>query len=103
VSDRELTELANNVRYLRAPRPPVDGGGGGGDHERMEQRISALEAANLETRDRLARIETRLETVATKADLHQEMHATTWKFISWTTGIGIALIGATMGIVKAMH
>lgn len=49
---------------------PVDSGGGGGDHGGMEARISALEAANLETRDRLARIETRLDSVATKADLN---------------------------------
>jgi hypothetical protein len=36
----------------------------------MEARISALEGAHLETRDRLARIETRLDHMATKADLN---------------------------------
>ncbi len=76
----------------------------------MEARISALEAANLETRDRLARIETRMDSLATKEDvaltraaLHQEINSQTWKFVTWTTTIGIALIGATFSIAKLVH
>src|ERR1700739_4237180 len=60
--------------------PPYDGG--------MEARISALEAANLETRDRLIKIETRLESVATKedlanlrAELHSSLNNQTWRII----------------------
>ncbi|WP_052409815.1 hypothetical protein [Paraburkholderia oxyphila] len=47
----------------------IDSAGGGGDDGGMESRVKALEDANLETRDRLARIETRFDTLATKADL----------------------------------
>ncbi|MBN6728765.1 hypothetical protein [Burkholderia multivorans] len=91
------------------PKPPVDTGGGGGDDGHMEARISALEAANLETRDRLARIETRLDSVATKADLH-ELGASlnksivdqTWKMIGWMTTICTALVAITAGIVKLL-
>lgn len=72
-------------------------------HGGMEARISALESANLDTRDRLAGIETRLETVATKEDLHRELAAQTWRFVTWTPTIGIALIGATFAIAKLVH
>lgn len=75
---------------------PVDGGGGGGHDGGMESRISALEAANLETRDRLARIETRLEAVATKADLHEALHSLTWKII----GACAALVAAAYFVAK---
>ncbi|PRF51349.1 hypothetical protein C6Q28_29410 [Burkholderia multivorans] len=87
----------------------VDTGGGGGDDGRMEARIAALEAANLDTRDRLARIETRLDSVATKADLH-ELGASlnksivdqTWKMIGWMTTICTGLVAITAGIVKLL-
>ncbi|WP_186066003.1 hypothetical protein [Burkholderia gladioli] len=75
----------------------------------MEARIAALEAANLETRDRLARIETRLESVATKGDLHELMASTNkaladqaWKMITWMTGICGLLVAATAAIVKLL-
>ncbi|KVE33734.1 hypothetical protein WS68_11205 [Burkholderia sp. TSV86] len=73
----------------------------------METRISALEAANLETRDRLARIETRLDSVATKADLldvkatlHQEINAQTWKLVTFVCSFGTALVAATYFLAK---
>ncbi|MBR8123252.1 hypothetical protein KDW39_08830 [Burkholderia multivorans] len=62
----------------------------------MESRIAALEAANLETRDRLARIETRLDSVTTKADLHEALHSMTWKII----GSIAVLVGAVYYIAK---
>lgn len=102
----------------------VDSEDSGGDHRGMEARISALEAANLETRDRLARIETRLESVATKADLNaaigeieksfagveksfvgversfatmeKSLHALTWRII----GSCSLLVGASYFIAK---
>ncbi|MPV65840.1 hypothetical protein [Burkholderia sp. BE17] len=74
----------------------VDGGGGGGNDGGMESRIAALEAASLETRDRLTRIETRLESVATKADLHETLHTMTWKII----GAVAVLVGAVYYIAK---
>lgn len=75
--------------------PPYDDG--------MEARVSKLEAFAQDARDRLARIETRLESVATKSDLHNELHALSWKMISWTTGIGAALCAAVYFIAKNVH
>jgi hypothetical protein len=74
-----------------------------GDDGCMEARISALEQANLETRDCLMRIETRMEALASKEDLHQEINAQTWRFVIWATTIGIALVGATFSIAKLIH
>ena len=70
-------------------------GGGGG----LEDRVKALEEAALVTRDRLARIEVRVEQCATKEDLHREMNAVTTKFVGWmwavlgtyTTAVGLFL------------
>ncbi len=56
----------------------------------MEARIAQLEAFAVEARERLARIEARLEQTATKADLH-EQSATMIKWIVGTvSGLGIA-------------
>lgn len=59
----------------------------------MEARIIALEKFAVDTCDRLARIETRLETFVTKADLHQELHRMTWRLL------GGALTGASALVV----
>jgi len=45
----------------------------------MEARIIDLEAFAVDARDRLARIETRMDTFATKVDLHRELHVMTWR------------------------
>lgn len=97
----------NNVisgKFSQDAKPvKVDGGGGNGNDGGMEARISALESANLETRDRLARIETRLDSVTTKADLHEavsniekSLHALTWRII----GSCALLVGAAYFIAK---
>lgn len=89
----------------------VDGGGGGGEDGGMGARIVALEAANFETRDRLARIETRLDPMMTKADLfelrddmrvalHREINAQTWKLVTFGCSFGTALVAATYFIAK---
>lgn len=69
----------------------------------MEARISALEAANLETRDRLARIETRLDSVATREDLHKEITAQTWRLVTFVCSFGTALVAATYFIAKHVN
>ncbi|MFA9219159.1 MAG: hypothetical protein ACEQSK_18915 [Sphingomonadaceae bacterium] len=60
----------------------------------MENRVEKLEEFAVETRERLARIESRLEQMVTKADLHefgarmQELNATT---VRWIVGIGVGM------------
>ena len=65
----------------------------------MEARIIALEEFAVDARDRLARIETRLDTFATKADLHRELHRMTWRLF----GGASALVGIVYWIARNIH
>ena len=65
----------------------------------MEARIIALEEFAVDARDRLARIETRLDTFATKADLHRELHDMTWRLF----GGASALVGIVYWIARNIH
>ena len=65
----------------------------------MEARIIALEEFAVDARDRLARIETRLDTFATKADLHSELHGLTWRLF----GGASALVGIVYWIARNIH
>ena len=69
----------------------------------MEARIIALEDFAVETRDRLARIETRLDTFVTKADLHQELHSMTWKLLGGAISGATALVGIVYWIARNIH
>ena len=66
----------------------------------METRVTALENFATETRDRLARMETRMDiffdNYATKADLHKELHAMTWRLL----GGASALVGIVYWVVR---
>ena len=64
--------------------PPYDGD--------MEARVIKLEDFAVDTRERLTRIETRLDQTATKADLH-ELSASMIKWMVGTAvGLGVAAI-----------
>ena len=65
----------------------------------MEARIIALEEFAVDARDRLARIETRLDIFATKADLHRELHGLTWRLF----GGASALVGIVYWIARNIH
>ena len=69
----------------------------------MEARVIALEDFAIETRDRLARIETRLGTFVTKADLHQELHSMTWKLLGGAMSGASALVGIVYWIARNSH
>jgi len=64
----------------------------------METRISDLEAFAVDARDRLARIETRLDTFATKEDLHRELHGMTRRLL----GGASALVGIVYWIARTV-
>ena len=78
--------------FDQAGGPPYDGD--------MEERVAKLEDFAQDTRDRLARIETKLDTFATKEDLHKVIHDQTWKLIGAAGGIGTALVGITYFIAR---
>jgi len=62
----------------------------------VEARIIALEKFAVDTRERLTRIETRLNTFATKEDLHRELHGMTWRLFGGAT----ALVGVVYWIAR---
>ena len=68
------------------PQPPDD----------MEARMRAVE-------DAVLRINTILPTLATKEDLAREINAQTWRFVTWTTSVGIALTAAVYFIARNVH
>ena len=68
----------------------------------METRMIALEKFAVETCDRLARIETRLDTFATKADLHQELHRVTLRLFGGTMAGASALVGVVYWIARSV-
>ena len=76
---------------------PVDGGGKPPYDGDMEARVTKLEDFAVDTRERLTRIETKLEnivgTMATKA----EMHDMTAQMVKWIVGtaIGLGAVGIT--------
>lgn len=98
----EAEELIRRIRNMPPPPkgPGVDGKPGSSDDGGMEARISALEAANLETRDRLIKIETRMDSLASKEDLHKELSAQTWRLVTFVCSFGTALVAATYFIAK---
>lgn len=72
----------------------------------MQARVSVLEAANLEIRDRLIKIETRLNALASKedlanlrAELHASLNMQTWRIIGAVT----LLTGAAYYLAKFVH
>jgi hypothetical protein len=69
-----------------------DGGGGGGYDDFMEARVAKLEEFVTDARERLTKIDTRLDgmdtRMATKADLHENANS----MIKWVVGTA-ALLG----------
>lgn len=96
-------EAKSKVPYFRdesgsrriQPRPSFDGGDGGGYDDGMETRVGKLEEFVNDARDRLTRIETRLDQTATSAQMHKEITDQTWRLVSFVCGFGTALVAAT--------
>jgi len=74
------------------PFPRLQSSGGPPHNEGMEARVAKLEDFAQDTRERLTRIETKLDSFATKADL-QEMSGSMIKWMVGTAvGLGVAAI-----------
>jgi len=86
----------NPNRHLRVvgskELPP---GGGGGDNDDMEARVRILESTMTDVRERLARIETRLDQTTTKEDA-AKMETS---IIKWFVGTAVVL--ATLAFAAA--
>jgi len=84
-----------NKDYVHEPEPPFDGGGEPPDNGDMENRVLKLEYFAEETRDRLVRIETKLETFATKEDLADAKA----DLVKWIVGTAVALGSAAIVVM----
>jgi hypothetical protein len=65
----------------------------------VQERVTKLERFESDTRERLARIETRLDTCATKEDLHRALHGMTWKLLGGSS----ALLMVVFWLAKNIH
>lgn len=91
--------MANKVTPIdvwrkQTSRGPIDGGGNPPYDGDMELRVKALESTVSDIRERLAKIDARLDSVATSTDLHKEIGAQTWKLVTFVTGFGSILCAA---------
>lgn len=77
--------------------PPAGGGGGGGTIETMESRVAKLESTLQQLQTDVAVMKA---NYATREDLHKAINEQTWKLITWTTGLGAVLVGATFWIAR---
>jgi hypothetical protein len=85
------------------------GGGnppGGGN---VEARVAKLEATMSDVQVRLIRIESSLEHMATKADLHEmattfhkAMNEQTWKFLAGATGMSALFATIAFGLARVL-
>ena len=77
-----------------------DGGGGGGYDDPMESRVAKLEEFVVDARERLMKIETRLDQTATKSDIGDirvDMHKGFVDMTKWVVGTAVGMGAA--GIV----
>lgn len=75
---------------------PLKTGGDPPDNGDMEARVVKLEDFAVETRDRLTRIETKLDATATKAEVH-DLKA---ELIKWIVGVAIGLGAAGITVMS---
>ncbi|GAC1520528.1 MAG: hypothetical protein NVS3B11_20000 [Collimonas sp.] len=94
----ELKQMTGKRAQPRHEKTRLAAGDGRGYDIDMNTRITELEGFALDTRDRLSRIEARLDTCATKSDvkdlestMHKELHGLTWKLIG-IAGVMVSMV-----------
>lgn len=75
----------------------------------LEKRVEKLETATADVQVRLIRVESKLDLVATKADMAQlqgemfkAMNEQTWKFIGAATGMSALFAAIAFGLARAL-
>ena len=90
-----MAEFAHDIsahQKIRELARKIEDGGGPPHNGNMETRVIKLEDFAQDTRDRLTRIETKLDSTATKAEMH-DLKAEMIKWIVGTAiGLGVAAI-----------
>jgi hypothetical protein len=93
-------EFAHQVDALRQMSAPLDSGGEPPDDGRMEARIAHLETFAADAKERLVKIETRLDQTATKSDL-LEMSTSLVKWVVGSAlGLGVSAITVTTFVLN---
>lgn len=69
----------------------ITGGGEPPDNGRMDHCVAHPEQFAQESRDRLTRIDSRLDATASREDLHCELHALSWKLALLCTSLTAAV------------
>lgn len=94
-------DKAIRLRNTRGNEPP-------GGHT-MDARVTKLEATMNDAQVRLIRIESSLEHMATKADLHEmattihkAMNEQTWKFLAGATGMSALFATIAFGLARVL-
>jgi len=75
----------------------------GPENGAMKHQASAQARGTSSLRDRLIRVEARLEHMPTRCELHRAITGQTWRIVTWTTGVCTALTTATFAIAKWVH
>lgn len=102
IPSENLHYISDEIKRMREAEKAkgFDGGGGGGYDEGMETRVAKLEEFVVDARERLTKIETRLEQTATKADIGDirvDMHKGFVDMTKWVVGTAVGMGAA--GIV----
>lgn len=79
------------IRRRPPGSPPVDVVAQPPNNEKMEQRVTELEKAVLQ-------INSTLPHLVTRGDLHKEMNAQTWRFVTFVTSF-VSIAGAILTAV----
>lgn len=123
--------MSDNIHYLESrfrdteqflhSNKTYGGGSGPGGGDGMEKRIEALEKAVPEIRERLARVETKLDSIerhmVTKADLLEEtsglnqaianfrtdIQSLETRLLKWFVGTAAALSAVAFGVARLIH
>lgn len=109
----QLIEQLERFTDNHGHEPPSGGGGG----PTLETRVAKLETLAEKTGERLGAIErdvavlrtqsahyaTKEDIAALRGDVYKIVNEQTWKIITWTTGIGTALIAATYLIARSLQ
>ena len=99
-----IHQLRAELQHMIEPETKVqfDGGGGGGYDGGMETRVAKLEDFVVDARERLTRIEVRLDQTATKADIGEirsDMHKMNAEIKTWTLATMITIIGTMLAAI----
>jgi len=89
-----IEKMITETTVIKPPNS-FDGGGGGGYDGEMDTRLVKVEEFAADAKQRLVKIETRLDHTATKSDVE----ASTNKIIIWIAGILFVLAGTGITVM----